>query len=214
MSSHQHEIEVTPEQRDLEIARLQAEKAADEARLADQQKESERQREERRALNFSQTWKAEIGRAGIVWFPSQEELESLIPLTGYALRSSADGRMIQALDENGKEIPVAKVLEKLALKYPNMVRDGTANHLKPRESTGEFRSLSKADFKTLAAKATFVRESGLDVWERMPLHPKKGPNNNIDEMTASDWRKLNLTQKSQIVSEYGEYAVQEILRRR
>ena len=73
MTDSNEEKQLTLEQQDLEIARLQRERAADALKLAEAQKESERKREERRVVNFTETMKMQIGKSGIVFHGEQSE---------------------------------------------------------------------------------------------------------------------------------------------
>jgi hypothetical protein len=207
----------TAEERELLIEQLKTEQAKYAADRAQDEAEKERLRESGRITNFAQTLKSEIGRSGIVFEGEQDELERLIPRTGCTLRSSADGRMIQALDEAGKEVPISKVMEKLAVKFPFMVKDGTADHLLPkRDSKGKFSgeaSLSKQDFKTTASKSLAIKERGLSWWESLPLHPTLGSSNDVNKLGRSDWSKLNVTQRSGLIAQYGSEIVQEIISR-
>src|SRR5437764_8633368 len=99
--NQEEEKQLTPEETQLEIARLQQQKAEAEARRAAEEAESQRQREERRAMNYEQSWAACIGSSGILWHPEPDELEKLLSVVGVTLRSSRDGRTVQALDKDG-----------------------------------------------------------------------------------------------------------------
>jgi hypothetical protein len=206
--------QLTVEQASVKIAEAQALKAKIQADLSEQERTAQEHRENSRKLNFGQTFLAGIGQSGIRFHADPEDLEKVFPLTGFTLRSSADGRQIQALDEDGRDVGLVRAFEKVALKYPNFVKDDTASHLKPRDAQGAYKTLAKSDFKTYAAKAEYIRNEGIEKWEAMPLYSTRGIETNVDKIDAEDWKRMPSAQKSQLISEYGQDIVSQILSRR
>jgi hypothetical protein len=210
-----HEEDRTPEQIQLEIARLQSEKAASEVHLAEQERVARETRESTREIHYNQQFKAEMGKSGIRFeVDDVAELAKLITHTGCTLRSSADGQIIQALDSDGQEIPATKVFEKLALKYPFIVKDDTAAHLRPRDARGAFKSLSKQDFHTTASKVEYIKTFGLDAWEKLGLRSTLGIEQDVDKITAKDWSRMTLAQRSSLIEAHGSAIVSQVLARR
>ena len=212
-----HEEDRTPEQIQLEIARLQSEKAASEAKSAEQHRVAQESRENIRQANYGQTYLAEMGRSGIRFHCEDiTDFEKLVTLTGCTLRSSADGRTLQGLDSDGRDIGATKVFERVALKFPFVVKDDSAAHLKPRDPNGAFKTLSKSDFKTTQAKAAYIRsaEGGLEKWEALPLRSTLGIEQDVDKITAKDWSRMTLAQRSSLIEAHGSAIVSQVLARR
>jgi hypothetical protein len=204
--------ELTPDlaQVQVEIARLQAVKAEAEAELAVTEERRRKEQEQIRQTNASQNFRAAIGSTGIKFHLEEEDLQTVLKTMDYTITPSNFGDSFRVLDSNNRQIPLEKALENLALAHPNLVHSG-ADHLRPRNN-GAFAELCRDDFSNYAAKARWIREHSLQEWEAMPQHrTTKVP---ATQLTAAQYSRLPLPEKSRLVSEIGEAGVAEILRRR
>jgi hypothetical protein len=188
------------------------------AQAAEQQAEADakRQREEFKQINSEQSFLAEMGRSGISWNIEPEELRQLIGLV-CVLRSSEDGRQLQALDKTtGEDIGVRKALELLAVKHhQTLVKDNTASHLLPqRADDGTYRPLSREDMKTWGQKSAFINEHGLQAYSELGAKSQRGITSDIYRMTAEDVNRMSRAQRSDLVKKYGSEIYSQILSRR
>ena len=202
----------TPEEIQLEIARLQSEKAASEAKRAETDERQRKDQEQTRQARAAETFKAAVGATGIRFhMTEQEDLTTVLKTMRYTVTPSNSGDSIRVLDENGKQVKLEQALESLAVKHRNLVESGS-DHLQPRDSTGAFREPARSDYTTLAAKSRFISENGLEAWEKMQAQPtQKAP---TSQLNAAAYSRLSLREKSALVNEVGEAGIAEILRRR
>ena len=204
--------ELTPEQAQVEIAKLQTQKAEAEAKRAAIE---ERQREDQELLrqtNASETFRAALGSTGIKFHVEEEDLQKVLKAMDYTLTPSNFGDSFRVLDSNNKQIPLEKALENLALAHPNLIQSG-GDHLRPRTESGAFAELCRDDFgSNYAAKARWIREHSLQEWEAMPQHrTAKAP---ASQMNPREYSQLSIREKSKLISEIGEQGISQILARR
>jgi hypothetical protein len=215
MSSNNEEKELTAEDRDAEIARLQAEKSAAATALAEQEKIAKQHREEFKQRNAAQSFLAEIGRSGISWHIDPDDLRKLVDRV-CVIRTSEDGKQLQALDkETGEDIGIRKALERTAIKHQHVVKDNTASHLLPqRADDGTYRPLSRQDLTTWGQKSAFIDEHGLQAYSELGAKSQRGITSDIDRMTAEDVGRMSRAQRSDLVKKYGSEIYSQILSRR
>jgi hypothetical protein len=196
----------------LKIADLGAQKAA--ADLARSQEEARRlqAQEALQETNAEITLKAAIGATGVEFHNSASELKSLLTkVLGYSLTFSNRGDSVRVLSADGKQTTLESALESLVVAYPYLANHDTTRHLVPRNEQGEFSGLSRSAFKTVASKSRFISENP-GKWETLPQYPtKKAP---TSQLTAREYSRLGLSEKSRLISEIGEAGVAEILRRK
>jgi hypothetical protein len=203
----------SPEEIQVEIARLQSEKAASEAKRAEIEERQRADQAQIRQARSVETYKAAIGKTGITFHTTEpEDLTAVLKTMRYTITPSNSGDSFRVLDENNKQVPLERALEALAVKHQYLVHSG-AEHLFPlRDETGAYREPARSDYTTLAAKARVISERGLKFWEEMAAQPtKKAPTSQLDAKTYS---RLSLSEKSALVNEIGEAGIAEILRRR
>src|SRR4051794_1535983 len=116
--------ELTVEQTQLEIARLQTRRAELEAKRVEGLARQDREQEENRRLNAAATFKAAVGRTGVKFYLEDfDELKKVLE-SHYTLTSSKTGDSFRVLDTNGTQVPLEKALENLAVAHPFLVRSG------------------------------------------------------------------------------------------
>src|SRR5437879_11775625 len=134
----QNEAQLTPEERDLEIARLQTERAKFEAERAREENEARVKAEEIRQVNARQTLKAAVGRTGVRFYiDDPDEFLTILRVAGFELTPNNSGTAYRVLDEGGKEIELEKAIEYVATTRSHFVHSG-GDHLKPRDASGKF----------------------------------------------------------------------------
>jgi hypothetical protein len=202
-SNDEETVSVAEAEEQFKAAKAEREKAV--AAVQQSEAEAKRQLDEYRETNASQEFLSQMGRTGISWNVSPDELRQLIGLV-CVLRSSEDGKQLQALDkETGQDIGVRKALELLATKHHHtLVKGNTASHLLPqRADDGTYRPLSREDLKTWGQRSAFIFEHGLTAYENLGAKSTRGITTDIDRMTAHDVARMSLKQRAELVGRVG-----------
>jgi hypothetical protein len=204
-------LPLTPEQIGLKIEELKTQQAADNLARSTAETARLKAQQDLQETNAEITLRQSIAATGVTYYPDSGELKTILKSMGFLFTASTRGDVIRVLDPAGKNISLEAALERLAVDKPFLVSGDTARHLRPRSEQGEFAEVCRDDFKTFAAKSRWISENP-GKWESLPQ--QRAPKTQPHLMTASEYSRLSVSQKSKIIGEVGPEGVSEILKRR
>lgn len=203
--------QLTPEQMSLRIEELRAQQAADNLARSTAETARLKAQQDLQEVNAEQTLIQSIAGTGITYFPNSGEIKTILKSMGFMFTASTRGDQIRVVTPEGKSVTLEAALERLAVEKPYLTDSDTTKHLRPRNEEGEFSELCRDDFKTVAAKSRFISENP-GKWESLPQH--RAPKSPAHLITAAEYSRLSVSQKSKMIEEVGVDGIALILKRK
>jgi len=196
---------LTTEQ-ETELERLRLERITRETELAETQKQIAAQKAEHRDRVFRHNLHEAVKATGLkpLSIIDPDDLVQFVQI-GLRLEVNEDGTFT-AHDERGRVLEFEKAFRTFAIQRPHLFDGRTTKRL--QDDNALYRSEM-----TIAEKAAYIAKSGLNNFQRLPMH-RPAPKVSLDRMTATDWQRLTPKQKAGIVEAHGSEIVSEILKRR
>jgi hypothetical protein len=199
---HKTEQELELELEKVRTGRLEAEHATAQSAI-----EVERLRVEREQKLFGERFAHCLAATGLKPYCSPEDLLSVLR-TRYDIVIHPSGSFEVRHKNSGNLLDFDKAMDQFAREKKVLFETGSLKRIE------EKRPLTRADLRTTAEKSAYISEHGLAKFEALDAKPSGPTSSNVLTMSAAAYSKLSLSQKSKIIDEYGNTAIEEILRRR
>lgn len=185
----------------LELERARIERVNAELKLAEYQKQLDTLQTERTELNRSQAIRKAFEESKVRFHDADVALDVVEKM--YSVEYDDEGNPSGIIDK--KRQPLDKVLQHFALSHPNMADGRSLKALK--DSQPQLKTRSEM---TTAEKARFISDHGREAYEKLPYKPvPSGPG---VPTTLAEYRALSLSERSRLVSKYGDAWVAELAR--